>query len=115
MRSPIGTFSIALLLALAACGASSDPEPRASTPAEPAPAAQEGFDAVAVLKAADAHDGAEDHVVSECTGCGLMMMGDPAHAVKHDDYELHFCSETCASTFAEKPEQGLKVLGKSIN
>jgi hypothetical protein len=107
-------FSIALAIALSACGASGDPAPKASTPDEPAPTSADAFDRAAVLKAADAHDGTEDHVVSECTGCGLMMEGDPAHAVTVDDYELHFCSESCASTFGKDPDKGLKVLGKSL-
>lgn len=63
-----------------------------------------------VLAAADAHDGTEDHVVSECTGCGLGMAGDPAHAVQHEGYELHFCSDSCKAGFEADPAAGLKHL-----
>ena len=91
-----------------ACGASSQPAP---TSVEPAPVS---VDRTAVLEAADAHDGTIDHVVHECTGCGLMMEGDPEHAVTVDDYELHFCAESCASRFEADPDRGLSVLGKSL-
>jgi YHS domain-containing protein len=63
--------------------------------------------AATVLAKADAHDGTTDHVVHECGGCGLGMPGDPAHAVKHEGYELHFCSETCKGTFEKDPKAGL--------
>ena len=61
-----------------------------------------------VLAAADAHDGKVDHVVEECGGCGLGMLGDPVNAVQHEGYELHFCSSSCASTFEADPAAGLK-------
>lgn len=67
-----------------------------------------------VLAAADAHDGTVDKTVSECTGCGLGMVGDAAHAVQHEGYELHFCSETCAGTFQQDPEAGLKRLETAV-
>ena len=67
-----------------------------------------------VLAAADAHDGTEDKVVSECSGCGLGMMGDPAHAVQHDGYELHFCSSTCASGFEADPTAGVKRIEAAV-
>ncbi len=104
-------FCLVSAVGLTACGASSDPAPKPSPSAtKPVPV----FDKAAVLKAADAHDGAADHVVHECTGCGLMMDGDPAHAHTVDGYELHFCSDSCASRFAEDPERGLSVLSKSL-
>ena len=36
----------------------------------------------------------------QCAGCALGMDGNPLHAVTHGDYELHFCSETCAAGFS---------------
>jgi YHS domain-containing protein len=70
--------------------------------------------AAPVLAAADAHDGATDHVVHECTGCGLGMPGDAAHAVKHEGYELHFCSETCKANFEKDPAAGLARLEGAV-
>ena len=83
------------LAALAACGTSN------STPS-----------AASVLAAADAHDGTVDHVVSECAGCALGMKGDPAHAVSHEGYEMHFCSASCKEHFEAEPEAGLARLGQ---
>ncbi len=99
------------LITLFACATSTPaPEPVASP--EPAGAA---MTSAAILQAADAHDGTEDHVVSECTGCGLGMKGDPAHASKHEGYELHFCSESCKSQFDAAPEKGVQGLSKALN
>lgn len=67
-----------------------------------------------VLAAADAHDGATDHVVSECAGCMLGMAGDPAHAVTHDGYTLHFCSDTCKATFEKDPAAGVARLEGAV-
>lgn len=85
-----------LSLLLAACGT-------------PAPA-----DAATILAAADAHDGAVDHVVHECTGCGLGMPGDPAHTAKHEGYDLQFCSETCQAGFEADPAKGVAQLGQVL-
>lgn len=85
------------LMLLAACGA-------------PAPEAG----AASVLAAADAHDGTVDHVVHECGGCGLAMPGDAAHAVKHEGYELHFCSEGCKEGFESDPAAGLAKIGQVV-
>lgn len=68
----------------------------------------------AVLKAADAHDGAEDHVVHECPGCMLGMKGSEEHAVEVEGYTLHFCSSTCKSGFEGDVEAGLADLGKAV-
>jgi hypothetical protein len=84
------------LLLLAACGA-------------PAGEAQ-----ASVLASADAHDGSVDHVVHECTGCGLGMPGDAAHAVKHAGYELHFCSDGCKKGFEADPAAGVARLGEVL-
>ncbi len=68
----------------------------------------------AVLSAADAHDGTVDHVVSECPGCGLGMTGSPEHAVTHEDYTLHFCSDRCSMSFESDPAAGLERLEKVV-
>jgi len=83
-----------LVLWLMACGAS----------------APETLPTTEVLAAADAHDGAVDKVVGECAGCMLGMSGDPAHAVQHEGYELHFCSSSCKEGFAADPDAGLRRL-----
>ncbi|MCA9572643.1 MAG: hypothetical protein H6737_05045 [Alphaproteobacteria bacterium] len=67
----------------------------------------------AILKAADAHDGVEDHVVSECGGCSLAMKGDPAHSVEVDGYALHFCSASCKDAFEADVEGGMKRIGNA--
>ena len=90
---------IALLLA---CSTAPEAPVASATPTPPT------LDVAAVLAKADAHDGAVDHTVGECAGCGLMMDGDPAHARSHGDYTLHFCAETCAMRFEQDP---MAVLG----
>lgn len=77
-----------------------------------APAAS--ADPAAILAAADAHDGTVDHVVGECGGCMLGMPGDPAHAVEHAGYELHFCSESCKASFEADPAAGVSRLGEVV-
>jgi hypothetical protein len=76
-------------------------------PAEPTASTVQ--DATSVLARADKADGTADHVVAKCAGCALGMDGNPLHAVTHEDYELHFCSETCAEGFSKDPEA---VLGR---
>lgn len=79
------------------------------------PAATTGTaDAATVLAAADAHDGNVDHVVSECTGCGLAMPGNAAHSVKHEGYELHFCGDSCKAGFEKDPVAGVAGLEESV-
>ena len=68
-----------------------------------------------ILAAADAHDGTVDKVVSECTGCGLGMPGDPAHSVTYEGYELHFCSDSCKSTFEADPVAGIERLEGAVS
>ena len=81
------------------------PEPAKTPESEPSPFAD-------VLTKADAADGSVDHVVTKCAGCGLGMDGNPLHAVEHDAYELHFCSESCSTNFTEAPEAVLGRLAK---
>ena len=58
----------------------------------------------ALLAGADLADGTEDHVVSQCLGCGLVMEGSADHAAQVADYSVHFCSTSCKDNFAEDPE-----------
>ena len=67
-----------------------------------------------VLAAADALDGETDNVVAKCPGCKLAMDGKAEHAAQVGDYELHFCSASCAEHFTEDTETSLlalKVIG----
>ncbi|MEZ4322555.1 MAG: hypothetical protein R3F61_34125 [Myxococcota bacterium] len=88
---------LALVLALAC-----------NTPAPEAPSH------TSVLQKADARDGSEDHVVGQCAGCSLAMSGDPAHAVQHEGYTLHFCSETCKSGFEADVDAGMKRIEAAV-
>lgn len=98
-----------LILALLACGSGAPQPPATANPAATveAPAARSAQE---ILAAADAHDGTADKVVSECGGCMLGMEGDPAHAVEHEGYTLHFCSESCADGFKADPAKGVERL-----
>jgi hypothetical protein len=62
---------------------------------------------LAILRAADLHDGAEDGVVQECGRCAFAMEGDESHAVHVGDYELHFCSDRCKLAFEDDLPKGL--------
>jgi hypothetical protein len=53
----------------------------------------------AKLAGADLADGTEDHIVGRCPGCSLMMEGSADHALTVEDYELHFCSDSCLGRF----------------
>jgi YHS domain-containing protein len=64
----------------------------------------------AKLEAADAADGAKDHVVAKCAVCGLGMDGKPEHASRYAGYELHFCSDECKETFDHDPSAVLRRL-----
>ncbi len=88
-------------MTLLACGSSTEtPNPAGGT--------------AEVLAEADAHDGVLDKTVSDCSGCGLGMPGDPAHAVEHEGYELHFCSETCKSNFESDPAAGVERIEAAV-
>ena len=91
-----------VLALLFACGTATEPAPA------PTPAAD-------VLAAADAHDGAVDHVVHECASCSLGMDGDAAHASQHGGYTLHFCSASCKDRFEADPESAIDRLAKAVD
>ena len=82
-----------LLLALGLLVACSSSSPAPSAAADPEQ-----------LRKADLADGAEDHVVHKCASCGLAMDGKAEHAVKHGEYELHFCSDSCKTRMETDPE-----------
>lgn len=81
-------------------------------------AAQDGSPAqeraVAILAAADAHDGKTDKVVSECATCSLAMAGHAGHAVTHEGYTLHFCSDACRRNFQKDPAKGIDRMEKAL-
>jgi YHS domain-containing protein len=54
-----------------------------------------------LLAKVDMIDGAEDHVISKCPGCGLQMDGSADHAIEIVGYNLHFCSADCKGKFEE--------------
>jgi len=54
-----------------------------------------------LLAKVDMIDGAEDHVISKCPGCGLQMDGSADHAIELAGYNLHFCSTDCKGKFEE--------------
>ncbi len=88
-----------LVLLAAGCGvAGEDPTP--------GPTAAER----AVIAAADAADGAEDHVVSKCAVCGLNMDGSPEFASEYAGATFHFCSTDCKALFDKDPHAVLARL-----
>jgi YHS domain-containing protein len=89
------------LVVLGACG-------RGRGPAAGAARATESE--AAKLEAADAADGAKDHVVAKCAVCGLAMEGTPEHVSRYAGYELHFCSQECKETFDHDPRAVLRRL-----
>lgn len=96
------TGVLILLCLLASCSGSGErPAPRA--PGDEAAVA-------AVLARADAADGAVDHVVAKCPGCGLGMEGDAQHAAHVGEYDLHFCSAPCRDRFTEDTTASLLAM-----
>ena len=71
------------------------PAAKKPTATKPKASAAPSAAVIAMLAKADAVDGKTDKVVSKCTGCGLTMGGDPAHASTVGDYKLHLCSADC--------------------
>lgn len=101
----------AALVLLAGCGGSGGggetayPADDADASAAVEPAVLElSPEVVAILAQADLADGTEDHVVSKCASCNLKMEGHAENALQVGDYEMHFCSSTCARRFGENTE-----------
>lgn len=64
----------------------------------------------AKLAAADAADGARDHVIAKCAVCGLAMDGTAEHVSHYAGYELRFCSGECKETFDHDPHAVIRRL-----
>ena len=62
------------------------------------------------LAKADAVDGKQDMVVSQCSGCKLKMAGSAEHAVEVGEYSMQFCSTGCKDHFAEGGEEAILAL-----
>ena len=62
------------------------------------------------LAAADAADGATDHVVSKCATCRLGMDGVAQYSARYAGYELRFCSAECKQTFEQDPVAVIRKL-----
>ena len=114
MKVRASLLAIVALLALACAGGqeTAAPAAEAETPAEtPASDAAGSHDLLmARLKAADLVDGTEDKVVERCSGCGLVMDGNADHAIQHEGYELHFCSDGCQDKFSENTTEALLAM-----
>lgn len=85
---------------LGACGRGARTAPSAARAPQPE---------AAKLEAADAADGAKDHIVASCAVCGLAMDGTTEHTSRYAGYELRFCSSECKETFDHDPHL---VLGR---
>ena len=121
-------LALATLLFLAACNQSTDkvadnqvPQVETEQPVaeetvpEPTPAAtvvEEDSDTQVINKLvlADRLDGIEDHIVAKCGGCSLAMDGTQEHALKVEDYEMHFCSDYCKSGFEKDPVEAILAM-----
>jgi hypothetical protein len=94
---------LALALALAACG---------DTKQEPAPAGDGHLvssvtPSAATLEkmaAADRLDGTEDHVITRCPSCGLLMAGKAEFSCRIGDYTTHSCTQGCNERVCEDPD-----------
>jgi len=62
------------------------------------------------LAKADAVDGTQDMVVSQCSGCKLKMAGSADNVVKVGEYSMQFCSAGCKDHFAEGGEEAILAL-----
>lgn len=103
--------TVSMALALAACGTTATPS--AEPAAESAYVLTDTHESI--LAGADAHDGVVDHVVSECSTCGLAMPGDAANAVTVGEYQVHMCSDSCKTMFEEGTGATLDRIGELVN
>jgi hypothetical protein len=110
MRLPA---TILFVTALTACGG-------ADAPATPEPTVTPAKTAVTievdpeVMHKADLADGNEDHVVGQCGSCALGMEGTAEHAVQVGDYEMPFCSQSCATRMETEPEEVMETVKKAV-
>ena len=121
-------FFLLTVILVSACAApseqspESEPPPAAAHVAEeprvaPADSSEAALDAstLAGLAAADAKDGAADHVVSKCAGCSLMMDGKAEHSLSAGEYTLHLCSSSCKDHFAKDMDASLRGLVAQVS
>ena len=108
MKSRMWSIGIVTLLACVALGCGHDAAEGAhSKVAEAVHGSSDGHGAASteqvevILARADAVDGTEDKVISQCAGCALNMEGTSEHALEVGEYEMHFCSDGCKKPFAE--------------
>ena len=80
---------------------------RQSNPAGSEPTPQPSQEALVILAKADALDGSEDKVVSNCLVCSLRMAGNVEHTSKFGLYDLHLCSVGCKKRFDADPERAV--------
>ena len=100
------TWSLVVALSLVGFGCGKEQPAKPETPV----VLEATAEIEALLAGADLADGTEDHVVSQCLGCGLVMEGSADHVSHVADYSIHFCSDSCKDNFADDPEGMLMAL-----
>lgn len=111
-RSLAALMCAALAVGVLACSEQGDQHAEAagSDAATQQETMQASTQVAALLAKADAVDGMQDHVVSQCSGCKLAMAGDPNHAMDVGEYSLQFCSAACKDNFAQGGEAAILAL-----
>ena len=95
------TFLSALLVsALLLTGCSSD-GPASSSNSNPVQANPATLQAK--LAQADATDGKEDKVISNCLMCGLGMKGQDSQVSAYEGYQVQHCGPGCKQAFDKDP------------
>ncbi len=94
------SISILLGWALLLPGCSSD-----GTGSSPEPTQVKAHPATvqAKLAQADAVDGKEDKVISNCLMCGLGMKGQESQVSAYSGYQVHHCGVACKQAFDKDP------------
>ena len=100
-RNCLTKLSLLLLTTLVACSSEIQKE-------EAEPQLTEALKAA--LAKADAFDGEEDKIVSNCITCNLRMSGDEAYPSKLGDYTLHLCKEGCHERFESDKEKAVNAV-----
>ena len=104
----------ALLAVVAGCKEQKPVETDAGPAAQVAKAVQgeaaAQADVQAKLAAADLVDGTADKIVTRCASCALGMDGSSDHTLTVMDYTLYFCTERCATAFAEDTTKSILAM-----